>query len=246
MKENIIIITAALPMEIAGIKALGNFTKAALPGGVEYYSGGVRDKDVALFVSGMGEERAYKAAKAACAELRPVAYICIGLSTALEERIGPGGVVVGESAISPDRSVTYPADASLLSTARAALEDAATFAPLTASLRVAWRSVDKRLIAAHCPAAALDMESFGAAKACAEAGVPFLAVRAISDSLDEDLPVDFNLFSSGGGMDWPHFFFYIVTHPGVIPPLMRLGRNSRLAARNLTDAVEALLDKKPL
>lgn len=238
MNKNLIIITAALPMEIAGIRRLGNFTKAALRGGQEYYRGDVRGKDAALFVSGIGEALAYETAKAACGALQPKAYISIGLSAALKERLRPGDVVVGESVISPDGRNVFDAGAGLLSAARAALNDTALFAPVTASRRVAWRSTDKRLIAAHCPAAALDMETLGAARACSEAGVPFLAVRVISDSLDEDLPVDFNRYAKGGGMDWPRFLFHILTHPGVIPPLMRLGRQSRLAAKNLSSAVD--------
>ncbi len=241
MIEKIIIITAALPMEIAGIRRLGNFTMAALAGGLEYYRGDVQGKDAALFVSGMGEDRAYATAKAACAALQPKAYISIGLSAALKERLRPGDVVVGEGVVPPDGEATYEADAGLLSVAREALKDAALFAPVTASRRVAWRSTDKRLIAANCPAAALDMETLGASRACAEAGVPFLAVRAISDSLDEDLPVDFNRYMKDGGMDWPRFLSHIVTHLGAIPSLMRLGRQSRLAAENISTAVDKVL-----
>lgn len=241
-----IVITAALPMEIAGIRRLGNFTRAALTGGLEYYRGDVQGKDAALFVSGMGEKRAYETAKAACAALQPKAYICMGLSAALKERLRPGDIVVGESVVPPEGGDAYNADAGLLSAARAALKDTALFAPVTASRRVAWRSTDKRLIAANCPAAALDMETLGAARACAEAGVPFLAVRAISDSLHEDLPVDFNRYMKDGGMDWPRFLSHIVTHPGIIPPLMRLGRQSRLAAGNITQAAGKLLSFKTL
>ncbi len=241
MNKNLIIITAALPMEIAGIRRLGNFTRAALPNVQEYYRGDVRGKDAALFVSGMGETRAYGTAKAACEALQPSAYISVGLSAALKERLRPGDIVVGESVVPPEVSDAYNADAGLLSAAREALKDTVLFAPVTASRRVAWRSTDKRLIAANCPAAALDMETLGAARACSEAGVPFLAVRAISDSLDEDLPVDFNRYTKDGGMDWPRFLYHIVIHPGVIPPLMRLGRQSRLAAKNLSTAVDKVL-----
>jgi nucleoside phosphorylase len=39
----------------------------------------------------------------------------------------------------------------------------------------------------------VDMESTAVADVCASRGLPFLIARSITDLLDEDLPLDFNL-----------------------------------------------------
>jgi adenosylhomocysteine nucleosidase len=85
------------------------------------------------------------------------------------------------------------------------------------------------------------MESCGAARAASEAGVPFLAVRAVSDTVEEDLPLDFNLFMKEGGMDWARFIPFMVTHLGILPKLLNLGRNTGVASRNLAGAFSGIL-----
>jgi hypothetical protein len=53
--------------------------------------------------------------------------------------------------------------------------------------------------------------------------------------------VDFNRFTSDGSMDWYRFIFHVMTHPRTVGPLMRLGKDSRLAAVRLAGAVEKVL-----
>ena len=248
MNRGCIVLAGALYAEMAGVRRLGRFRKAgALKFGadhISYYTGGIHGKDVALFVSGVGGAKAYGTAKAACAALPVRAYVSVGFSAALKPELRPGDVVVGvRAAHVDDQDACFESDRALLQTAMGALLGYGTclFGPLLAADRVLTTSMEKRAVAGS--ALALDMESLGAAKAASEAGVPFLAIRVISDTLDEDLPVDFNRFMKGGGMDWPRFFLHVVTHPGVIPGLMRLGRNSRLAAHNLAGAVDRFLLK---
>jgi adenosylhomocysteine nucleosidase len=240
----IIALAAALPVELVGIKKLGRFYKKNL-GDIGYLRGDIHGVDVALFVSGVGEARAYETAKRACASLSLAAYISLGLSAALRPGLRPGDVVVGVSATSlaSKGGQVYISDATLLKLAADALKEVrkVSFGPLLVTPKVAVTSAEKKGLAQASSFAALDMESAGAAKAAQEAGVPFIAIRAISDTLDEDLPVDFNRFMKEGGMDWPRFMAYVITHPGVIPGLMRLGRNSRLAATNLAAAVDRFM-----
>jgi len=241
-------IAGALPMEVAGVKALGSFRKARA-GRLEYYQGDIRGKGVAVFVSGIGGDGAYHTAESACDALPLVAYISVGLSASLSASLKPGDVVAGESTTALaskgglQENRLYNSDARLLGIAREALagEGGVRFGGLIASERVLVKASDKRAVAASSGALALDMETCGAAMAASEAGVPFLAIRAISDGLDEDLPVDFGRFTVEGNMNWPSFLVHVLTHPGCIPPLMRLGRNSRVAAKNIAMAVEKLV-----
>jgi len=118
--------------------------------------------------------------------------------------------------------------------------DGVGFGTLLAEDKVVVASSEKKKIAARTSCIAVDMESAGAARAALEAGVPFIAVRAISDALEDDLPVDFNRFTSDGVLDYAGLLLHVVTHPSTIPPLIRLGRNSRTASENIASAVERL------
>lgn len=242
MNGGMVAVAGALPMEIDGLRRLGGLRRTPARG-FGYYAGDIRGRDVAFFVSGVGEERAYQTARAACRALPIRAYLSVGLSASLSEDLEPGGLVVAESIASLANGMVYQSDERLLGLARESLEGRASFGLVAASREVLTTSEGKKKAAASCKALALDMETYGAARAVEEQGVPFMAIRAISDTLGEDLPVDFNRFLRGGTLDWPRFMAHVITHPVAIPGLIRLGRNSRMAVRNLTEAVAGVISK---
>jgi adenosylhomocysteine nucleosidase len=90
---------------------------------------------------------------------------------------------------------------------------------------------------------ALDMETAGVGAVCEERGVPWTAFRAVSDRPDDGL-VDgsvFSLLNEDGTTDVRAGIRFALSHPGRLPALVRLARDSargcELAARA---AVEAL------
>jgi adenosylhomocysteine nucleosidase len=233
----LVVVAGALPLELKHIRALGRFSKVN-KGGIRFEQGVIRGMDVALVVSGAGDARAYSAAGEAIRLLSPKAYLSVGLSGGLAKGLTPGEVVVGEST-GFATGKRYLADKPLLERVNAAIP--CRVGPLLASERVIVTSTQKRAAGAATKCIAVDMESCGAARAAEEAGVPFLAIRAVSDTVDEDLPVDFNRFMKGGGMDWASFIPFMVTHPGTLPKLMDLGRKSGIASRNLAAAFSGIL-----
>jgi adenosylhomocysteine nucleosidase len=91
---------------------------------------------------------------------------------------------------------------------------------------------EKRRFAKIADAIGLDMESAALAAEAQRAQVPFVIVRAASDLLDEDLPLDFNLFLRPTG--WLKGVAALVARPSSITGLRRLHRQSRAAAKTLT------------
>jgi adenosylhomocysteine nucleosidase len=91
---------------------------------------------------------------------------------------------------------------------------------------------EKRRFAKIADAIGLDMESAALAAEAQRAQVPFIIVRAASDLLDEDLPLDFNLFLRPTG--WLKGVAALVARPSSITGLRRLHRQSRAAAKTLT------------
>lgn len=81
---------------------------------------------------------------------------------------------------------------------------------------------------------AVEMESAGILRAAMEDGIPAVAIRAISDLADEDLPLDMTgLFSQEGRVSVPRVIGQVALHPAAIPGLVKLGKQSKIAAESL-------------
>jgi adenosylhomocysteine nucleosidase len=76
------------------------------------------------------------------------------------------------------------------------------------------------------------MESSALAAQAQRAQIPFAIVRSVSDLLDEDLPLDFNLFLRPTG--WLKGIGSVLAAPSCLLGLGRLRRQSLVAAEALT------------
>jgi hypothetical protein len=89
---------------------------------------------------------------------------------------------------------------------------------------------------------AVDMESFCIMSDALQHGVPAVAVRAISDAVDQDMPLDFNrAIGEDGEIGWLPALSQIVAAPGRLPRVMRFGLESSRAARKLAQFLERYL-----
>ncbi|MHB8173983.1 MAG: phosphorylase family protein [Nitrospirota bacterium] len=218
-------------MEINGIKKRGSFRRA----GHGCFEGEINGHPAVLAVSGMGDGNACRTAKESLSHYPDaLAYVSVGLSAALLPGLVPGDIVAAAEIIETSSGNIYPCDPGLVDSLAKIKCRAGKFAAVS---KTVITSAEKKEIAKATGTVALDMESGGAARACIEASVPFISIRAISDTLDEDLPVDFNLFMGDGKIDLMRLIFYLMAHPGSIPPLIRLGKNSRIACERLGEAI---------
>lgn len=81
---------------------------------------------------------------------------------------------------------------------------------------------------------AVEMESAGILRAAMEDGIPAVAIRAISDLAEEDLPLDMaGVFNDEGRVSVPRVIGQVALHPASIPGLVKLGKQSKLAAESL-------------
>ena len=97
---------------------------------------------------------------------------------------------------------------------------------------VIGRAGEKRTFALSTQAIGLDMESSALAAQAQRAQVPFVIIRSVSDLLDEDLPLDFNLFLRPTG--WLKGIGTVLAAPSCLLGLGRLRRQSLVAAEALT------------
>ena len=93
---------------------------------------------------------------------------------------------------------------------------------------------------------AVDMETFAAAEVAKEAGVPWLAVRVVTDGATDDMPFDFNAMTGAdGNVNKGRVIVSALTHPHKIPALIRLGARSSLAAKKFALFLQAYLQALP-
>jgi len=90
----------------------------------------------------------------------------------------------------------------------------------------------------------VEMESFDVVKEGYAWGARGVAIRAISDRADEDLPIDFNrTMSSDNRVSVPRVLAEVAKNPGTLAPLIRFGKQSRSAAEALARFLEAYVNE---
>jgi adenosylhomocysteine nucleosidase len=232
-------IFAALRRELKPIKAslteLNEFREA----GVRFSVGHLNQRTIVLIQTGIGWDRAISATQIAAARFPLKLYVSTGFAAALQDTIRVGDLVIGQKVLSLpplDRKV-FICDGTFTQSARAVVKSF----PLTAfsgSLITVRKIVnhveEKRTIARESHAIALDMETAAVANVAEQRGIPFMAVRAVTDALEESLGVDVNLFlSEEGTFRWLRGIRYLLSHPIALHHLDRLRRQANLAAASL-------------
>ena len=108
--------------------------------------------------------------------------------------------------------------------------------------RIATTVAEKKALRAETGADAVDMESAAIHAVCAQRGIPCATVRVISDTANEDLPLDFNaLVKPDKSLDYGKLFLAIARSPGKVGALMELQKKTRFAAEQLAGVLEKLI-----
>ena len=89
----------------------------------------------------------------------------------------------------------------------------------------------------------VDMESFKIMSVVTGPKLPAITVRGISDTVDEDLPLDFSrVLDQSGRILTRRLAFELARYPHRIPALIRFGRESQKAAERLADFLDRYVE----
>ena len=204
---------------------------------------------VALVCCGMGRERAQAGARSALHTCRAQGVIALGFAGAASPRLAAGDVVLPEEVVADEEGLgPIRPDEELLSRASSALEST----PLQfhqGRLLTAAKALgaqEKRSAGEGRHVSAVDMETYWIAREAREAGVPFLAVRAISDEMLDPVPDYRRLVDSTGRMRAASASWYLVTHPHMLRTLASLGRKAGRASASLGVFATSFLTTSPV
>lgn len=176
----------ALGVESGGlVDRLANSEISSHPHGVER-AGKLAGREVAIIESGVGQKAAAKATAEAIKFYQPKWVISAGFAGGLDDRLKRGHIVMADEVVSA-AGEKLATDLRLDRESLAATKGLHIGRLLTVD-SILREPAERRRLAEKQGAIACDMESFAVAATCRERGVPFLAVRIVSDAVDDELP----------------------------------------------------------
>lgn len=190
----------------------------------------LRGPDVRVVVTGMGAASAERHAAEAIAD-GATAAISTGFCGALDPGLALGDVVVPAQVMDAATGETFPCDRAL------AIGAGTPAGTLVTTARV----VTDPAARAALDGVAVDMESAGIARACARAGVPFAAIRAVTDRAGDVLPHMDGVLDDHGHVHGLAMARRLAAHPREITAWARLARGAGAARRGLVPAMSAAL-----
>lgn len=175
--------------------------------------------DVAILVTGIGTDNTRRVIDNFFGANSPERVFTCGFAGGLNPELKSGEVVFETS------------DAELRKKLESAGAKAATF---HCAALIATTAAEKSELRRKTNADAVEMESEVVQKICHERGIRCATVRVISDTAHEDMPLDFNkLAKADRNLDYGKLALAIAKSPGKIPALMRLGKVTQAAAKEL-------------
>ena len=190
-------------------------------------------EDAVLVCGGVGREAARLAAEAAVVLYRPALVISAGFAGALNVSLAAGEWVLPASVVDARDGSRFETDI-----ARTGLEKtAARHLVLVTTDEVAGPE-RKAVLARSYAAQAVDMEAAAVAQVARANGLPFLAIKAISDDSAFEMPPVERFIKADGGLNFWGLLAYAGPRVWLWPRLAQLGRNSSLASGALCSWLE--------
>jgi adenosylhomocysteine nucleosidase len=236
-----VLVTFAVEGELAPWRKRHGFVRREITSGSQSAgfacSGQIGNSTVDVFLTGIGCTGGTPALRALLAE-KPDVLISSGFAGGLKTSLKCGEIVVAKRVSNLDGRAQAACDPGLV---RAAEECGATPAAFfLTSRQLVSHSTSKREMGRFGDA--VEMESFHILAMATGSQVPAVAVRAISDTVDEDLPLDFSrVVNKDGRISSRQLALQLARYPHRLPALFRFGRRSRRTAQGLGDFLDRYL-----
>ena len=233
----------ALGVEAGGLEDLLSGVTTIRGDGFVVRRGKLGNRNVVVARSGAGRDAAARATEAVISGHRPQWVISAGFAGALRPELARHDLVMADGLVDlGGNRLTVD-----LKVDPAALADApgVHVGRLLSADRIVRAPREKRSLGEAHRALAVDMETFGVAEVCRQRRVRFLAVRIISDPMDEELPPDVLRLMEEQTL--PARLGAVVgavwKRPGSLKDMYRLKENALLASDRLAKFVRSIAEQ---
>jgi adenosylhomocysteine nucleosidase len=231
-----ILVTFAVRAEFAPWRRRRDFLR--LRGDLPVFEAAMGGAKIRAVLTGMGREYAREAAKRAFAAYKPDICISTGLAGALRDGYRTGDILAARLVSEVGEPVAVASHRELLATAVDC--GARPIERMATSRSLLMQSEKKRELGAR--AEAVEMESYAILAEAARRGVPAVAVRAVSDTVDFDLPYDFDRARDAQGqIRILGIASQVLRSPSNLPALLKLAQDSRTATKRLANFLDAFV-----
>ncbi len=242
-----VLVTFAVEAEFAPWRRRRDFRRAVLPAHPVYgeksvYEGQMGNCTVRVLLTGMGWENAGWAVHAALDQDVPDACISSGLAGGLSPAYRPGEILAARKVSEADGAGVMHSDPALLKTASD--HGARVVDSFLTSRRLVVQAEEKQRMGRFGDAA--EMESFPVLAAACSRSVPSIAIRAIADAADEDLPLDFGrALTPQGQVSIARALQQLARRPRALPALGPFVQQCRRAAHSLAEFLDVYVGSLP-
>lgn len=241
-----IALLSAIPQERRPIqRQLGNSTQGQIKD-IPIWSFVSSNQKVLLAETGIGSKRAEEAAKHIIEFMSPDIVINTGFCGALTTGLRLGDIVLAESVLAYSTELHALPDAvdktlfNLLSASVNQVFYPATFISTT-GIESKWRIA--ALLNDKILRPVLEMESYAIAAVCHNNDIPFVSIRAVSDTADQDpQPVCSKIFGSDLKISIIKLLKALITSPLISRDLVQLSANTEVAGKYLAIAIKRTLE----
>jgi len=233
-----ILVTFALENEFAPWRNLRRFRRVTC-GWDPTFEAEIGDAKLRVVLTGVGEF-AVSHAMAHVFEEIPDRCIASGFAGSLKKEHRLAEVLVARSITAVDGAQKIQNDPDLL--VLAAKAGARVVDKFLTSKRIVTEASEKQRLGILGDA--IDMESLSVLTAANHRAVRSIAIRAVSDGPESDLPLDFErVFNGKGTVSVPRVVGQLARQPGRVFGLIRLAHNSERAAVSLTRFLDGYVQR---
>ncbi|MFQ5996196.1 MAG: hypothetical protein ACE5KP_01040 [Dehalococcoidales bacterium] len=237
----------ALGEEISGIRRQMTIAEVIARPDFKLYRGKYSNQDCLLVQTGMGKQRVETAARFTLEHFPVTTIISFGFAGALTPELRVGDIIICSTLYYCNgrshpglKSASLSSNGNLLELATRVLGSGRVRYSCGSSISVPQPLSDpesKEKLYKIAQAHIADMESYWIAKIASEERIPFLAIRAVTDARQGNLPPFEQMLAGDGSWLRGKALSYFVLHPKDLSKLPGLYWNSRKARRSLSDCV---------
>jgi len=237
-------ILGAIKEEIAGIKNRMQIDETVPLDGAKAFVGRWEGYHILLLRTGVGAIRANHALRQAAERFDIVQAVSIGYAGGLDPALHVGDLLIADQLSYPGQPGKLYVDSTMVNQAMALScpEGVTSYqGGLVTVDEVVSKPEDKLLLGQLYSVMAVDMETYALAVAAKDLDIPFLSVRAITDTAGQELMDCSHLVEEDGEVSKLKAGWHVITHPGDMKSMIELGLHAKQATESLTSFLSGYL-----